>query len=716
MQIRKLLSLIFCVFLTLSGISQTIHHNLSVKLIVEERSIEVSDSLTIPSEFIVGRDHLCFSLNKNLTPESPDGSVEIREMPQVNPSTLYKDYRVEISPGIREDMMISLSYSGVISDDIETGAAEYARGFSETDGTICDSGVYLAGSTFWIPTFEEPLLTFDLTVHLRSDWNVVSQGKRVRNQAFEDKRIVEYSCPHPTEEIYLICAPWTEYEQRAGDVLVQAFLRTPEQELADRYLNATAGYLNMYVDLIGPYPYSKFALVENFWETGYGMPSFTLLGQKVIRFPWILSTSYPHELLHNWWGNSVYVDFDRGNWCEGITVYMADHLLKEQAGQGAEYRLGTLQKYTDYVNEENDFPVIEFRSRNNAAEEAIGYGKCLMFNHMLRKKLGDDKFVNAYRNFYQNNKFRISTFDDILGSFQETSGENLEYFFDQWLKETGAPSLMLSDVAVDNAEGGFMLHFAISQTQEGRLFSLDIPVAVYLKDHVSTVEVVSDKRKEFYHFTFPSEPVKIEVDPQFDVFRKLDKAEVPPSLSQIFGSREALILLPSASPFIKEYKSLAETWKLSQEAHGKDLWIITDDELEKIPDSVSAWILGLENKFAGLMNVRETYRQAFSDAQVSLLDSLSINGSLVFTVPNPGNNAYTLGFVGTNIQEAVTGLARLLPHYGKYSFLGFEGSRPDNVLKGNFPAVNSPLFYPIPYNGKYLNTSAIPEPAKALTE
>jgi len=101
--------------------------------------------------------------------------------------------------------------------------------------------------------------------------------------------------------------------------------------------------------------HKKFALIENFWEAGYGMPSFTLLGEKIIRFPFILHSSYPHELLHNWWGNSVYVDFETGNWCEGITVYMADHLIKEQRNQAIEYRRATLQKYTNYVTPENDF-------------------------------------------------------------------------------------------------------------------------------------------------------------------------------------------------------------------------------------------------------------------------------------------------------------------------------------------------------------------------
>ena len=69
----------------------------------------------------------------------------------------------------------------------------------------------------------------------------------------------------------------------------------------------------MYEELLGPYPWSRFSVVENFWETGYGMPSFTLLGPKVIRFPFLLHSSFPHELLHNWWGNGVYLADDDGN-------------------------------------------------------------------------------------------------------------------------------------------------------------------------------------------------------------------------------------------------------------------------------------------------------------------------------------------------------------------------------------------------------------------
>jgi isochorismate hydrolase len=59
---------------------------------------------------------------------------------------------------------------------------------------------------------------------------------------------------------------------------------------------------------------------------------FTCSGQRSSVYPLSVSSSYPHEILHNWWGNGVFVDVQQGNWCEGLTAYLADHLLQEQRG------------------------------------------------------------------------------------------------------------------------------------------------------------------------------------------------------------------------------------------------------------------------------------------------------------------------------------------------------------------------------------------------
>ncbi|MCB2219770.1 MAG: hypothetical protein KQI35_05180 [Bacteroidetes bacterium] len=700
--------------LAVSVLGQSIHHEVKASLNISGNTITVNDQVTIPARLIGDTKTISFSLNKNLDVDIPNGQFMLSEPRSAGENAIYKVYTISLVQPGPGDLVIPFEYSGVINDQIKEGAAEVARGFSETSGIISEDGVYLGGSTYWLPSFEEPLFTFNLEVTLQKEWNVVSQGKRTKNEELNDQRYVRYESPNPDEEAYLIAGPFTEYEQMAGDIAVQAFLRTPDEELANRYIGVTSQYLKMYEELVGPYPYTKFALVENFWETGFGMPSFTLLGQRVIRLPFILYTSYPHELLHNWWGNSVYVEMESGNWCEGITAYMADHMMKEQQGQGAEYRQTTLQKFTDYVNVSNDFPLVDFRSRNNSAEEAIGYGKCLMMNHMLRKEVGDELFIAAYQDFYKANKFTIASFDDIQRSFEKVTNLNLQPFFEQWTKREGAPNLVVSNVTSEKEGDIYKIRFTLEQTQDSPPFFINIPVAIFTESKAKTEVVTMELKKQDYVLTCQGKPVRIEVDPQFDVFRRLDKAEVPPALSQLFGSEDALIVLPFESPYLEDYSEMADKWQKSQEAQNMKLQIVLDKDLDKLPDDQSAWVLGFENKFADAFDVTDDYAAALGNEDIDQIESLKESGSLVFAIPNPSDNAFTTGFVATRVQQAIPGLTRLLPHYGKYSFLGFEGERPNNVLKGSFPALKSPLHRNITYDDRVITTTAKLEPEPPL--
>ena len=347
-----------------------VHHALDVTVDTDRGYLEATDTLTVSGD--MGRE-LDFVLHPGLTPELLTPGLELtstggesRLHPSVQGDTTESvapepvHYRIELPAGQRR---FTLRYQGHIRHALQQGGEEYARHFRETAGTITAQGVFLAGSSFWYPHIEGELLTFDLSLRLPQGWYGMSQGERVAREAGTDRSREQWRCDRPQQEIYLVAGKFTEYTQAANGVQAQVLLRQPDPALAQQYLDATADYVRLYSELIGPYPYKKFALVENFWETGYGMPSFTLLGPKVIRFPFILHSSYPHEILHNWWGNGVYVDYERGNWAEGLTSYLADHLIKEQRGEGVEYRRTTLQKYTDYVRQQQDFPLTAFRSR-----------------------------------------------------------------------------------------------------------------------------------------------------------------------------------------------------------------------------------------------------------------------------------------------------------------------------------------------------------------
>ncbi|MBI4947164.1 MAG: hypothetical protein HY840_12285 [Bacteroidetes bacterium] len=705
-----------------SGYSQSItHHELNADVNIEAKSISVTDNITIPADYFTKHDTLSFYLNgnlqvKSLNPAYKLSEITLKEEALDSTAVVSKRYILKAAKPSKLEQTISLQYSGKVSQEIKMGAVEYARGFSETSGIISDKGVYLANATQWIPDFDTQLFTFNLTTTIGTDWGVVSQGTRTKNEITKGKRVIRYESSNPADEVYLIAAKWTEYNKKDGDIAIQAFLRTPDSAMATKYLDATIKYMGMYVKLVGTYPYTKFALVENFWETGYGMPSFTLLGEQIIRFPFIINTSYPHELLHNWWGNSVYVDATKGNWCEGLTAYMADHLMKEQMGQGPEYRRDMLQKFTNYVNETNDFPVVKFVSRHNSAEEAIGYGKVAMINHMLRMQLGDETFTKAYSKFYQDNKFKETSFNEIEKSFEAVSGKNLKAYFDQWLLRKGAPTLTLSNVEAKAKDAQYELSFKVSQVQKEDAFDITMPVAIYLEgaEAVEMRTIQSTEREKTYSFVFDKRPIRVDVDPQFDVFRRLDRNEIAPTISQVLGSKESMMILPKASPYLKEYTELANAWKESQKVQGNNMAIVFDNEVKELPTDKAVWIIGFDNEFTKKLSVLASYNNAFPKETNDLIEKATKEGSLVYAFRNPANDTYAAGFIGSNNPKAVAGLNRKLPHYSRYGYLAFEGDEPTNTLKGEFPALNSPLSAYIKYNGETLKTAAKLKPRKAL--
>ena len=708
----------------------TIHHKLSVTMDPAKHSIDATDQITIPAAQT--KSVIYFLLNNNLTVTSETPGVTLKldqsgvkaedfgmDREDFNLSSEFKQnkYALTFENKIEGDIVFTLKISGNINYPIKQLGEEYARGFSQTPGIIDEKGVYLAGSSYWVPWFNNEWISFELTATVPQPWNVVSQGKRTLNEEKNGNRIIRWDSPEPMEEIYFIAAKFTEYSKAAGAIDVMAFLRTPDETLANKYLEATAQYLEMYRKLVGPYPFTKFALVENFWETGYGMPSFTLLGEQIIRFPFILNSSYPHELLHNYWGNSAYVDFKTGNWCEGLTSYMADHLISEQRGQGDEYRRTTLQKYTDYVKSSNDFPLKEFGSRFNASSEAIGYGKSMMMWNMLREMVGDDQFIKGFQKFYRDNKYKAASFNDIRLSFESVTGKDLKQFFDQWVDRTGAPELGISNVTAKKEKEEYKLQFTLKQIQNEDVFILDVPIAFSFEKKAEVKKVLMTQKEQNYEMTFTEDPLLVNVDPQFNLFRKLHYNEIPPSLSKIFGSEELHILLPSKADkaSLEYYQELANTWSADTT---KKIKVSFDNEVTEVPIDKSVWVFGVENLYADAIkeNLKnydaELTNESVRFGKASFKNSKS---SFVISVRHPQNPSSVLVLLSVDNKAAVQGLARKLPHYGKYSYLVFEGTEPTNIAKGEWQTVNSPLMAKAHADNKTAAFTNFPK-RKALAE
>jgi hypothetical protein len=669
-----------------------VHHELRVALDPVARRVAVEDAVTLAPALRARADEVVFSLHAGLAPEriggaavEPAGDGAARAQDGGVP---LERFRIRLAPGERT---FTLRYAGEIFHPVvEQGDGPRRDGVSP--GLVSPEGAVLHGASGWIPDVGAASVSFALDVRLPAGWEAVSQGRRVRHARGGDGTDARWESPEPQEEVFLVAAPLVERSRDAGRVAVQTFLRADDAALATTYLDAGERYLAMYERLLGPYPYPKFALVENFWETGYGMPSFTLLGPRVIRLPFLVHSSYPHEILHNWWGNGVFVDASRGNWSEGLTAYLADHLVQEARGQGAEHRRAALQRFADYVAANADFPVREFRARHGEVTQSVGYDKVLMVFHMLRQRLGDERFVAGLRRFYAAHRFRPASFTDLERAMSAAAGEDLAPWFAAWLDRAGAPSLRLDAAAAVEQGGRPALELRLAQTQPGAPFALDVPVAITVAGSGEAIRRTVRLAERSRVFTLPLDapPVRVDVDPELDVFRRLDAAELPPALGGAFGAGAALFVLPSAAPpeLRAAYAELAARWK------GDGGEIVSDAGLERLPPGRAVWVLGWENRL----------RPAAAEALAAQGATLGADGlragatvlsreehAIAAAARGPREGAQVVAFVAADRAEPLAGVARKLPHYGRYGLVAFRGDEAVNSAKEIWPVLRSPL-------------------------
>ena len=535
-------------------------------------------------------------------------------------------------------------------------------------------------------------VTFYIKVKTPKKLNVVSQGEKLTDFVRNGNRTVVWRENKPQEEIILIADHYQVFTARHQAISLYAYLLHNDKALAEKYFTATRSYIDLYSKLIAPYPYKKFALVENSKQTGYGMPSFTLLGSRIIRFPFILQTSYPHEVLHNWFGNGVYIRPDSGNWAEGLTTYLADHLLSEQRGTGGQYRLQELMKYSNYVTEKNDFSLKNFKGRDSMVSQAIGYGKSLMVFHMLRLEIGNTQFFKALRDFHNSNQFEYAGYKEIQTSFERVSKRSLGWFFNQWISRKGAPKIKLFTASESESGGNHLLKLGIRQIQSDPAFKFKLPIVVWLKGLESPSYKILDitKKEQASLISFPSKPLKVILDPYHEVFRRLNPEETPPNLGAAYGSEIQKTILPTdeiSTETLNGYKEFSQSIKNTATAPN----VIRKNDSFTKPLTKNLWVFGKNNPLSKTIKTQlNQYGIEFkrSGLTVNNINFQWENHSFVFTLDDYNSKDNQVTWIIADSKKSIPGLIRKLPHYGKYGYLVFKGDEPKNVAKGTWPSSN----------------------------
>ncbi|MBM4126626.1 MAG: M1 family metallopeptidase [Nitrospira sp.] len=425
---------------------------------------------------------------------------------------------------------------------------------SETAGHVGPEGVYLGGESQWYPDIEGSYSTYRLTVQVPHGWTALTQGRQTESATTGTGTSSTWVVADRSEALTLVANRFTvtsrEWTSRDGQRVELATYVFPDNAaLADEYLDATAKYLDAYIPILGAFPFGKFAVVENFFASGLGMPSFTLLGSGSIKRHYVQPYALGHEIVHSWIGNSVFNRDGSGNWVEGLTTYLANyywHELHHDDKQAIEQRRMMLQGYSVYVAPDQDYPVAQFVRKSDERDNAIGYQKSAFLFHLLRREIGDEAFWRALKTFVGRYRDRPADWESIETVFAQEARRDLRWFFEQWVERPGAPVLSLGEVhahRVADKDGRNMWQLTVHVQQAGTPFRMALPVTIATTGTTETRWVSLNSSPETAaEFTVSDQPILVRLDPDLMGFRRLARSQLPPMLNGYVTDRNKTIV------------------------------------------------------------------------------------------------------------------------------------------------------------------------------
>lgn len=541
------------------------HHQLTLKLLPDSHQLMATDEVTLAQG--TAAEEMAFSLAPTLRLERIEDLTVCQDRCESAAALAFERasqpgqperHRIILKrPAINApdgSVRLRFSYRGVIDDPPRDPRHLRFVTPSETSGHIGPEGVYLSSESQWYPDLDDSLATYDVTIAVPDGWTAVTQGTRQSDPA---RWIVSSMSEALTVVANRFVVKTRSWQAKSGQgVQLSTYLFPEEAALADEYLDASARYLDAYIPLLGPYPFSQFAVVENFFSSGLGMPSFTLLGSGVIKRHYTQPYALGHEIVHSWIGNGVFNRTSQGNWVEGLTTYLSNyyyHELTGDEGQAREQRRLMLLGYSLYVHGGDDYPLLKFAQKHDDKDNAIGYQKSAMVFHLLRQEIGEPAFWRALKRIPERYLGKVVDWKDLEEVFQEAGDRDLRWFFAQWVERAGAPELGLSGFRVQPVHGmsgqAGAIAAAVHVAQRGVPYRVPVELEFVLaggRSQVVRIQMAGAQQEVIVPLL--ERPTAVRLDPDYHLFRRVARSDMAPMLNLYVTDPLRTVVLTPAVP------------------------------------------------------------------------------------------------------------------------------------------------------------------------
>ena len=402
----------------------------------------------------------------------------------------------------------------------------------------------------WIPSLDHPSDKATVTWRVRASprQTVVANGAMVSTRQVPDPHgeprmewVWRESQPIPPYLMVIAAAPLQRY--RLGETCVPAdgpkcvpqdVYTAPEQaKTMPGPFDRAGGIVGLFSHLIGPFPYEKLAHVQS--STRYGgmeNASEIFYADGAFRRGTMNDDLIAHETAHQWFGDAVTERQWPHVWLsEGFATYFA--ALWDQAARGDSAFRTRMRAIRETILRDSVSvtrrPVIDtietvlMRLLNRNSYEKGGF-----VLHMLRTQVGDSAFFRALRAYYAEHRNSTALTDDLQAAMERTSGQKLDWFFNQWLRRPGYPEL--------DARWRYdrQTHEAVIDVrQTARFGTFGAPLLIGVVDslggeHRAMLPLTADTDLHSIRIESPTMPSAVLLDPNVTLLAAMRLTPLPP--------------------------------------------------------------------------------------------------------------------------------------------------------------------------------------------
>ena len=451
---------------------------------------------------------------------------------------------------------------------------------------------------YWFPCYDFPndKATSELIATVADRFQVISNGRLVgvRRDAGRKTRTYHWRMDQPFSSylISIIVGEYAEVRDRYQNIPVSSFVYKDQVENARVSFGRLAYMVEFFSRKVGyQYPFAKYAqtTAKNFSGAMENITATTITDTAVHdRRAHLDVTSddlVSHELAHSWFGNLVTCRDWGELWLnEAFASFMETVWIEHDKGRdNALYEMYTNQQgYFQVWNQGYRRPMVtRLYSDPDGLFDAYVYPRGAAVVHMLRFVLGDEPFWKAVRHYLKKHQWQSVETQQLVVAIEEATGQNLQWFFDQWLYRMGHPEF---DIAARYDEGAKRLNLSIKQTQKAdakhpwypsaETFRMPVEIAVTTAAGERVHRVWIDEREEEVILAVDSRPLIINFDRGNHLIKQVAFARGDDELAyQLLHDRDAMGRVRAAIE-LRRHRSDTATRALAAAAVGDRFYAV----------------------------------------------------------------------------------------------------------------------------------------------